>query len=273
MPHLLQEQGQAEQRPVQDQVEDQPDAGGAAEAPGAEQAERQHRRGLPALGAHEAPGRDDTRTRQRARQRAEPAELARDDKTRGESGQRQHAEHQPRHIRPPRRVERRLPDVPAQQGDGQQADRHVDYEDGPPARHRHRHTRTAEDRAERDSQRAHATPHAERTGTGPRVGELVHQQGERAGQQRRRPQALHGAGGDQDAQRRRGRAGRRTNGERRQPEHEDLAGADPVRGGTSGEHDRGQGKRVGVDDPLQPGERAANLVLDGGQRDVHDRDV
>ena len=40
-----------------------------------------------------------------------------------------------------------------------------------------------------------------------------------------------------------------------------------------GEQERGERQRVGVDHPLQIGQRRAERLLDVGQRDVHDRDV
>jgi hypothetical protein len=66
--------------------------------------------------------------------------------------------------------------VAAQQEDGQRADRDVDEEDPAPASRRHQ--AAAEHRAERDAERAHAAPHAERAGPAGRVRELVHDQGE-----------------------------------------------------------------------------------------------
>ena len=54
---------------------------------------------------------------------------------------------------------------------------------------------------------------------------------------------------------------------------EDAPAAVEVRERSRGEQQGGQAERVGVDHPLQVGERRVELGLDVGQRDVHDRDV
>ena len=192
MTRLLQEQRQAEQRPVQDQVEDHPDRGGAAEA-------RDRNRPSGSIGdvrrrsartnnqpanrptANRAAGTGDSQPRWPAvmKPAVSPASESTPSSSPGRSGRRC-------------RVERRLGDVPPEQEHGEHADGHVDQEDRPPAGRRYQ--RAAEHRAERHAQRAHAAPDAERARARPRVGELVHQQGERAGQQRRRAQALHARG-------------------------------------------------------------------------------
>ena len=94
VPRLLQVEGQAEQRPVQRQVEDHPDAGGAAQLPGPEQRQRQERVRVVAFGADEERAGDQGRGEQRAGQRGEPALLPRGDEARGERGQHGHPEEQ-----------------------------------------------------------------------------------------------------------------------------------------------------------------------------------
>ena len=68
-------------------------------------------------------------------------------------------------------------------------------------------------------------------------------------------------------------AGDRADHEERRTDHEDPAAAVEVGQRPGGEQQRGQAQRVGVDHPLQVGEAGVELVLDVGQRDVHDRDV
>ena len=177
VPVGLQAERQAEQRPVQHQVEDQPDPGGAAEVPGPKQAEREDRAGLPALGPDEEVAGDQAGREQGAGQRGEPALLAGGDEARGERSQRGRPEQQAGDVGPAVRVLRRLRHVAPQHGHGQHADRHVDQEDRAPARRGDEGA--AEHRAEGDPHRAHPAPHAERAGPRPRVGELVHDEGSR----------------------------------------------------------------------------------------------
>ena len=134
VPVGLQAERQAEQRPVQHQVEDQPDPGGAAEVPGPKQAEREDRAGLPALGPDEEVAGDQAGREQGAGQRGEPALLAGGDEARGERSQRGRPEQQAGDVGPAVRVLRRLRHVAPQHGHGQHADRHVDQEDRAPAR-------------------------------------------------------------------------------------------------------------------------------------------
>ena len=54
---------------------------------------------------------------------------------------------------------------------------------------------------------------------------------------------------------------------------EDAPAAVEVRERSRGEQQGGQAERVGVDHPLQVGERRVQLGLDVGEGDVHDRDV
>ena len=54
---------------------------------------------------------------------------------------------------------------------------------------------------------------------------------------------------------------------------EDELAAQPVGQRAGHERERGEGEDVGVDDPLQVGQACAEVALDLGQGDVHDRDV
>jgi hypothetical protein len=56
---------------------------------------------------------------------------------------------------------------------------------------------SAQHRAERDAQRAHSAPDAQRAGPLPLVGEPVDYQRQGTWQERRRSEALHRAGGNQ----------------------------------------------------------------------------
>ena len=62
-------------------------------------------------------------------------------------------------------------------------------------------------------------------------------------------------------------------GEQPGPGEEDPPAAQQV-GGAAAEHEEsGEGQRVRVDHPLQPGRRVVQVVADRGQGDVHDGDV
>ena len=56
-------------------------------------------------------------------------------------------------------------------------------------------------------------------------------------------------------------------------DHEHEPPADTVGERAAREQQRGERERVGVDHPLQVAEVGAEVALDRGQRDVHDRDV
>ena len=70
-----------------------------------------------------------------------------------------------------------------------------------------------------------------------------------------------------------GTAGDRADHEQRRTDHEHLAAAVEVGERAGGQQQRREAERVGVDHPLQVGEARAELALDVGERDVHDRDV
>ena len=62
-------------------------------------------------------------------------------------------------------------------------------------------------------------------------------------------------------------------GERHDAEEEHLAAAEDVAEAPAGDEQHGEGQRVGVDRPLEAGDRRAEVLLDRRQRDVHDRVV
>ena len=184
MPFGLQVERQAEQGPVQDQVEDQADAGGAAEVLVPEQCQREDGVGWRRSAWMNA-SRPGGRGQEGAWKRGEPALLARGDEGGGEPGQHGRPEQQAGDVGPPVRVPRRLVREAPQQDDRQQADRHVDTEDRAPADRGDQGA--AGHRAEGHPRRAHPAPHAERPGPRPRVGELVHDQRQRARRPGRAP--------------------------------------------------------------------------------------
>jgi hypothetical protein len=65
----------------------------------------------------------------------------------------------------------------------------------------------------------------------------------------------------------------RSGNENREAEHEDPLGAQPVAQRAGGEDEGGEGDGVGVDDPLQVGDRSAEIGADGIDRHIDDGDV
>jgi hypothetical protein len=68
-------------------------------------------------------------------------------------------------------------------------------------------------------------------------------------------------------------AEQRGEGEEPDPDHEQPAAAEPVGQRAHGQGEGGEGQRVRVDDPLQPGEVGVEFLLDVRERDVDDGDV
>ncbi len=93
------------------------------------------------------------------------------------------------------------------------------------------------------------------------------------GQHQRRPRALRGAGGQQHRGARREAGRQRRPGEQRQPGQQHRAGPVPVGQPPAGEHQRGEREQVAGHCPLQLRQRHAQVPLDRGQRDIHDRAV
>jgi hypothetical protein len=61
--------------------------------------------------------------------------------------------------------------------------------------------------------------------------------------------------------------------ERDDAEQEHAAAPEDVAEAPAGDEQDGEAEGVGVDGPLEAGDRAAQVLLDRGQRDVHDRVV
>ncbi len=85
--------------------------------------------------------------------------------------------------------------------------------------------------------------------------------------------ALHGAGEVQRQRVPRQAACGRGQREHDQPGHEHAPAPEQVSQRAGRQQERGERERVGVDHPLQVGERGMQRALDVGQRDVDDRDV
>src|SRR6185437_11064916 len=87
VPRGLEVERQAQQRPVQDQVEDQADGGGAAEVLVREEFQREDGVGVAAFGFYEGPGSSGADDEEGDGQRLGPALPARGDEAGGEGGQ------------------------------------------------------------------------------------------------------------------------------------------------------------------------------------------
>ena len=99
------------------------------------------------------------------------------------------------------------------------------------------------------------------------------EQGQRQRHHRGRADSLHRAGADEHPRLGGQRAGGRREREQGDAEQEDPAPAEPVTDRGGGEQQRREGQRVGVDEPLQVGQRGAELGLDHRQRGGHDQVV
>jgi hypothetical protein len=93
------------------------------------------------------------------------------------------------------------------------------------------------------------------------------------GREQRRADALHGADGDERSGGTGEPAGERRCPEQREAGEEHAAAPEQVARAPAEQQQATEGKRVGVDDPLQPVSREPEVGLDRGQCDVHDRDV
>ena len=89
------------------------------------------------------------------------------------------------------------------------------------------------------------------------------------GQQQRRPHALQRPGRDQLPRTGRHPGQRRGQREQGQAGQEEPLAPVAVTERPAGQHERGERERVGVHDPLQPGDPSPQLVLDRGQGHVH----
>ena len=97
--------------------------------------------------------------------------------------------------------------------------------------------------------------------------------GERPGQEQRRADPLHHPRGDQDRGARRQAAGQRAAAEDDEPGEDDSLVAAKVADRSAGEHQRGEGEGVAVDDPLKPADARPDARADTRQGDVDDRHV
>ena len=150
------------------------------------------------------------------------------------------------------------------------ADRQVDEEDPPPGQ-AGRECPT-HDRPDRDREAGDGTPHAERN-TPVLAAERVGQQRQRHGEHDRAADTLHAARDYEEQRSGRNAAQQRGNRERADPDQVHQPPAEQVGERSAGEQRGRQRQGVRVNDPLQIGEAAAQLLLDVGQGDVHDRDV
>ena len=105
-------------------------------------------------------------------------------------------------------------------------------------------------------------PQADRVRAGPLVAVGVVEQAQRGRHQHGGPGPLDRPRGDQEAQRRSQPAGGRGHREQREPGDEHPLGPDPVAQGPGRQDQRGEGDRVGADDPLQPADPAAEVRAD-----------
>jgi hypothetical protein len=98
--------------------------------------------------------------------------------------------------------------------------------------------------------------------------ETGRQQGQAARHQQGAGRALHRAGGDEDGHGRGQSAGGGRHGEADEPNEEDALAAVAVAEGAAQQQQRTQRQQVGVEDPLQTREAAAQAPFDGREGDV-----
>ena len=154
---------------------------------------------------------------------------------------------------------------------GGDADRHVDVEDPLPTERVGQDT--AEEHACDGPERAHCTPGTERRVAILALPECGHEDRQCRRRDERRTEPLQSAGADQSlftpgqARDERGAGEDDDAGEKESPAPEEVGRA------TAEEQEAAEEQRVGADDPLQVLLREAEVGLDRGQSDVHDRDV
>ena len=149
-------------------------------------------------------------------------------------------------------------------------ERHVDEED--PAPGRVLDEPAAAERPDHERDAGPGRPGADR-GAAFLAAERRRDHGQ-AGRGEDRPRgALQAAREDQRGAVGRGGAEDRGEPERRDPDQEEPPGAEEVTERAADEQQRAEGEEVGIDDPLLQREPAAEVVLDGRQRHVHDRGV
>ncbi len=160
----------------------------------------------------------------------------------------------------------------SQRGDaGRDADREVDEEDPVPADRLCE--RAAHEQADRAAGHGDERVHADRLRLLPRLGEHRHDHPEDHGRGQRAADALHEASADQHPLALRQGAQQRRRGEHGEPDQEDAALADQVADPAGQQQQSAERDQVGVHHPREVGLREPQIVLDRGQRDVHDRRV
>ena len=162
----------------------------------------------------------------------------------------------------------RLRDVAEREHEGGDPDRDVDEEDPGPGEE------VGEDPAEQEADCAAArgdrAPDAHRLRPLLALREGGGHDRERRGRDERRPEALEPAGEDQELGRGREPVQERGDGEDHEPDQEQPLSPDQVAGAPAEEQEAAEDQGVGVDHPLQLGRRHLEVLLDRGQRDVHD---
>ena len=217
----LQEQAEGEDQAEEDQVDQQPSAGGGAERAHAKQRQRKHRAFPGVLDRDErGPGRGREgvpriNQRQAAARRPKPSL----DGGPGQGGERDDGGDLPGQVGTPTRGSRGGGRVPAGEPPPEGAQRQVDKEDRPPP---HRgDQQPADQRPGGQGRRAARRPHADRAGPACCVGVGVVDQRQRGRPERRCGcGALHGAGRDQLADGGDQAAGRRGQGEQGEAGHQ-----------------------------------------------------
>ena len=151
-----------------------------------------------------------------------------------------------------------------------EADRHVEPEDPVPVEALG--DGATDERPDGDGETGDAAPGAERDRA-----TLGRDRGGQDGQGQRRDDraadALDGAGEDQDLGRRRQRGQGRSADEDGHADEEDALATEPVAERGAGDEQDREGQGVGVDHPLEVGQRGAEVALDDRQGGRHDEVV
>ncbi len=200
----------------------------------------------------------------------QPSALTLDDRV-GERREPEDHEQLADHVDAARVIGARLGHVDRRQQTREQADRHVHEEDEAPADRVDE--RAAQHRSESDAEAHHRAPDADRLRPLARVVEDVAHDRERDGVEHRAAERLKRARRDQHVEAGRHEAQCRADHEHDQARLEDALAAKAVSHRTAEHQQARERERVRVDDPLQAGERRAQVVVDRRQRHVHDRRV
>lgn len=149
----------------------------------------------------------------------------------------------------------------------QRADRDVDQQH--PAPGQIAGEQAADQAARRAAARADRRPRTDRPGPLGPLGKGRGEDRQRGGRQHGRADALHGPGRDQHPGVLREPARETGGGEEREPDQEDPLAPEEVGGPAAQQQESGEGQRVGVDHPLQPGLAEVQIGAHGRQRHVH----